>query len=135
MTRLINECLDDPEGYHSLLMNYGIWARYFGCKGYHSEPVSREEAIIDDDSALIVDKAMSNLKKQDHDMCSMISLFYIHGLSVTAIMSNVKFNRKWAKTHFNESFVNVMRYTSYEVFLLFLERSESVLRELIRSCQ
>ena len=131
MTKLIDECIDDEQGIKSLLYNYGLWCRYFGCKGYYSKS-SHEESIIDDDSALVIDRAMNKLKQKNINMYSMLCLFYINGMDISSIKSNIKTHKNWSKTHFNEDFVACMKYCTYEIYKSFLERSESVLAELIK---
>lgn len=132
MTKLIDECVEDEQGIKSLFYNYGLWCRYFGCRGYYSPHSSHEDPIIDDDSALIIDRAMSILKIKNNNMYSILCLHYISGMDITSIKSNVKTLKKWSKMHFNSDFISCMRYSTYDVYKTFLERSESVLVDLIK---
>lgn len=92
LTRLIQESIEDgySEKYISLLTNYGLWARYFGAVGYLHPGLSSEPYIIDDDSALIVDRAMQKLKDSRPTVYNMMSMYYVRGLDEYDILSILK---------------------------------------------
>lgn len=93
MTRELQQAIKD--GYSAefcrLLMNYGIWSRYFGCTGYksHHEGVM---AVIDDDTALQIDKAVLALKRARPNLYMLFRMSRINSLSEYAIMNELKHN-------------------------------------------
>ena len=93
MTRELQQAIKD--GYSAefcrLLMNYGIWSRYFGCTGYksHHEGVM---AVIDDDTALQIDKAVLALKRARPNLYMLFRMSRINSLSEYAIMNEIKYN-------------------------------------------
>ena len=80
MTRFILEAIQNgySSEYLNLLHNYGLWARYFGAVGYLHPGLAHEDYIIDDDSALKVEKAMCWLKQS--------ALMYIGSLRCTTFV-------------------------------------------------
>ena len=60
--------------FYLLLQNYGIWSRYFGCSGYkaHSSEIL-PTAIIDDDTAMLVERAVVKLKKSRPNVWKVFS--------------------------------------------------------------
>ena len=93
MTRELQQALKD--GYSAefcrLLMNYGIWSRYFGCTGYksHHEGV---QAMIDDDTALQIDKAVLLMKRERPNLYMLFRISRINSLSEYAIMHELRHN-------------------------------------------
>lgn len=93
MTRELQQAIKD--GYSAefcrLLMNYGIWSRYFGCTGYksHHEGVM---AVIDDDTALQIDKAVLLMKRERPNLYMLFRMSRINSLSEYAIMHEIKHN-------------------------------------------
>lgn len=93
ITNLIKSSIED--GYSapfiSLLRNYGLWARYFGCVGYKTHGSSPESYIIDDDSALQVDKAVQRvLRERRPKLYVLFSMYYIRGFNEYEITSRLK---------------------------------------------
>lgn len=77
--------------FYLLLQNYGIWSRYFGCGGYkvHSSEIL-PTAIIDDDTAMIVERAVVNLKKSRPNVWKVFSQHYIEGLTPEIITDRLR---------------------------------------------
>lgn len=92
LTRFIQEAIEDgySSEYLNLLHNYGLWARYFGAVGYLHPGLAHEDYIIDDDSALIVDRAMQKLKDSRPTVYSMLSMYYVRGFDEYDILSVLK---------------------------------------------
>lgn len=92
MTRYIEDSISEgySDKYVSMLINYGLWARYFGAVGYLHPGLSTETYIIDDDSALIVDRAMQKLKDSRPTVYLMLSMYYVRGLDEYDILSVLK---------------------------------------------
>lgn len=92
ITNLIKSSIED--GYSapfiSLLRNYGLWARYFGCVGYKTHGSSSESYIIDDESALIIDGAFGHLKQTRPNIFLLVRMYYINGWDEYDILSVIK---------------------------------------------
>lgn len=84
--------------FYLLLQNYGIWSRYFGCSGYkaHSSEIL-PTAIIDDDTAMLVERAVVKLKKSRPNVWKVFSQHYIEGLTPEIITDRLR-SENWGKT-------------------------------------
>lgn len=119
--------------YANLLHNYGLWARYFGAVGYLHPGLSTETYIIDDESALIVDRAMQSLKDTRPNVYRLITLFYIRGLDEYDILSVIKGPKKQKKHRefklnyfeFNPSVDCAIHYATAETIRDLLNLGES----------
>ena len=81
--------------FYLLLKNYGMWSKYFGCSGYgahSSEPLPTP--IIDDDTAMFVEKAAIKLKKTRPNVWRLFRLHYVNDLSPDKIASIIKAETK-----------------------------------------
>lgn len=92
MTRFILEAIQNgySSEYLNLLHNYGLWARYFGAVGYLHPGLAHEDYIIDDDSALEVEKAMCWLKQSRPNVHRLFAMYYVRGLDEYDILSVLK---------------------------------------------
>lgn len=77
--------------FYLLLQNYGIWSRYFGCSGYkaHSSEIL-PTAIIDDDTAMLVESAVVKLKKSRPNVWRVFRQHYIEGLTPEVITDRLR---------------------------------------------
>lgn len=77
--------------FYLLLQNYGIWSRYFGCSGYkaHSSEIL-PTAIIDDDTAMLVERAVVKLKKSRPNVWKVFCQHYIEGLTPEIITDRLR---------------------------------------------
>lgn len=92
MTRFILEAIQNgySSEYLNLLHNYGLWARYFGAVGYLHPGLAHEDYIIDDDSALEVEKALCWLKQSRPNVHRLFAMYYVRGLDEYDILSVLK---------------------------------------------
>lgn len=70
--------------YLRMLHNYGLWSRYFGAVGYLSGQNAKETYDIDDDSGLIIDRAMQMLKNANFRAFKLLE-YYSHVGGMRAI--------------------------------------------------
>ena len=81
--------------FYLLLKNYGMWSKYFGCSGYgahSSEPLPTP--IIDDDTAMFVEKAAIKLKKTRPNVWRVFRLHYAEDLTPEKISSRIRAETK-----------------------------------------
>lgn len=81
--------------FYLLMQNYGIWSRYFGCSGYkvHSSEIL-PTAIIDDDTAMLVESAVVKLKKSRPNVWKVFRMYYIEGLTPEIITDRLRSETK-----------------------------------------
>lgn len=82
----LNDNFDGPN-FLRLLHNYGVWARYFGAVGYLQQGSLRETCVIDDDTALIIDRAMQSLKDNWPKLFRLLTWYYVNDLDEGDILS------------------------------------------------
>lgn len=98
MNILLEDALSHgPESgeFYLLLKNYGMWSKYFGCSGYgahSSEPLPTP--IIDDDTAMLVERGVIKLKKTRPNVWRLFRLHYVDDLSPDKIASRIKAETK-----------------------------------------
>lgn len=98
MNVLLKDALSHgPESgeFYLLLKNYGMWSKYFGCTGYgahSSEPLPTP--IIDDDTAMLVERGVIKLKKTRPNVWRLFRLHYVDDLSPDKIASRIKAETK-----------------------------------------
>lgn len=81
--------------FYLLLKNYGLWSRYFGCSGYGAHSTETlPTPIIDDDTAMFVEKAAIKLKKTRPNVWRVFRLHYADDLSPDKIASIIKAETK-----------------------------------------
>ena len=94
MTRFVEEALAgeaDSDVFARLLYNYGLWSRGGGCRGWFHGLISHESCVIDDDSALQVDKAVQRvLRERRPKLYVLFSMYYIRGFNEYEITSRLK---------------------------------------------
>lgn len=95
LTKYIIEAIQDgySSDYLSLLHNYGLWARYFGAVGYLHPGLAHEDYIIDDDSGLIIDRAMQMLKNANFRAFKLLEYYYSRGWDEGDILSVICTNK------------------------------------------
>lgn len=93
LTRYLADAVRDPEdsgAFVRALENWGKWSRYFGCMGYGHHGGCVDDYVIDDESALIIDKAFCELKETRPNMYLVLKFFYIGGLTEKQIMYKIQ---------------------------------------------
>lgn len=96
LTRYVHDAIAEgySEAFINALENWGKWSRYFGCMGYGAHGNDPEDSyIIDDDSALIIDKAFCELKEHNPAIYLVLKFFYIGGLGEKQIMHKLQHMR------------------------------------------
>lgn len=77
--------------FYLLLKNYGMWSRYFGCTGYGAHSTEAAPTpIIDDDTAMTVERAAIKLKKTRPNVWRVFRLHYVEDLSPEKISDRIK---------------------------------------------
>ena len=94
MNILLNEALasgPSSSSFHLLLQNYGWWSRCSGCTGYMSHTSdSLPEVIIDDDTAMLVERAVIKLRQSRPNVWRVFYLYYTKGLTQDEIASKIR---------------------------------------------
>lgn len=82
LTRLIKDHMADGYSYHFILLleDYGRWCRYFGCKGHFKLENRIESYFIDDESALVIDRAFQKLKDSRPMAFKVLDMYLVGGL-------------------------------------------------------
>lgn len=82
LTRLIKDHMADGYSHHFILLleDYGRWCRYFGCKGHFKLENRIESYFIDDDSALVIDRAFQKLKDSRPMAFKVLDMYLVGGL-------------------------------------------------------
>lgn len=82
LTRLIKVHMADGYSRHFILLleDYGRWCRYFGCKGHFKLGHKIESYFIDDESALIIDRAFQKLKDSRPMAFKVLDMYLVGGL-------------------------------------------------------
>lgn len=97
MTRFVEEALAgeaDSDVFARLLFNYGLWSRGGGCRGWFHGLISHESCVIDDESALLVDRAVQSiLRERRPKLYVLFSMYYIRGFNEYEITSRLKRKR------------------------------------------
>lgn len=106
MTSFIKEHLKD-DLFIELLQEYGSWCRYSGCISYNSYKDSYTY-IIDDDSALVIDKCFQLLKKVSNVLFDIMMLTYQSKLDPLDIHVLLLKNKKYKKLHLNHDEISEM---------------------------
>ena len=80
-TKLLLDSIKDgySKDFVLLLEDWGRWSHFLGCSGFKGGH-STAPSFIDDDTALIIDQAMCNLKQRKPRLYQLISMYYIAGL-------------------------------------------------------
>ena len=81
----------DSEEFYLLLKNYGMWSKYSGCSGYgahSSDPLPTP--IIDDDTAMLVERGVIKLKKTRPNVWRLFRLHYVFDLGPDKIATRIK---------------------------------------------
>lgn len=91
LTRYIRDAIAEGHASNAFVMaliNWGRWSRYFGCMGYGGKHSSDPDSgyVIDDESALLIDKAFCDLKERRPSLYLVLKFFYIGGLSEKQIV-------------------------------------------------
>ena len=76
----------DSGEFRRLLKNYGYWAHTTGCKGW-SQGGDFPTPAISDDTALEVDRAVGELKREHPNLSRIFTLFYVNQLDEQQIVS------------------------------------------------
>lgn len=77
--------------FYLLLKNYGMWSRYFGCTGYVSHvSESMPTPVIDDDTAMDIEKAVIKLKMRRPNVYKVFRLHYVYDMSPEKISSRIR---------------------------------------------
>ena len=112
--------------FYLLLKNYGMWSRYFGCSGYgahSSEPLPTP--IIDDDTAMFVEKAAIKLKKTRPNVWRVFRLHYAEDLTPEKISSRIRAETKNNREPRHKRRKNYFEYNA---------AIDSALRHITASC-
>lgn len=77
--------------FYLLLKNYGLWSRYFGCSGYGAHSTETlPTPIIDDDTAMTVERGVIKLKRTRPNVWRIFRLHYVDDLTPETIASRIK---------------------------------------------
>lgn len=72
-----------------MLVNYGKWARYFGCKGYPTNTKHYQSYVITDKQALFIDAKLGEIKKRAKDYYLIFVLYFIHGIEAKRLKTEL----------------------------------------------
>lgn len=146
LTKYIIEAIQDgySSEYLSLLSNYGLWARYFGCSGYPGHTSSNQTYTISDESAMIIDKAFCELKQKLPNLYKLLNMFYIQNKSPDEIFLILKKqNKKKIKPRkprhcsnyfeFNPAVDTALKYVTTQVICDLIKRGEQLILSQLRS--
>ena len=146
LTKYIIEAIHDGYSYDylSLLHNYGLWARYFGCSGYPGHTSSNQTYTISDESAMIIDKAFCELKQKLPNLYKLLNMFYIQNKSPDEIFLILKKqNKKKIKPRkprhcsnyfeFNPAVDTALKYVTTQVICDLIKRGEQLILSQLRS--
>ena len=146
LTKYIIEAIQDgySSEYLSLLSNYGLWARYFGCSGYPGHTSSNQTYTISDESAMIIDKAFCELKQKQPNLYMLLNMFYIQNKSPDEIFLILKKqNKKKIKPRkprhcsnyfeFNPAVDTALKYVTTQVICDLIKRGEQLILSQLRS--
>lgn len=146
LTKYIIEAIQDgySSEYLSLLHNYGLWARYFGCSGYPGHTSSNQTYTISDESAMIIDKAFCELKQKLPNLYKLLNMFYIQNKSPDEIFLILKKqNKKKIKPRkprhcsnyfeFNPAVDTALKYVTTQVICDLIKRGEQLILSQLRS--
>lgn len=81
------ECSDE---FCRLLYNYGLWSRYSGIKGYFHGNHKHENYVIDDETALEIDRAVMRLKQSRPKVYTLFYMYYVKGNNEFEILNQLK---------------------------------------------
>lgn len=146
LTKYIIEAIQNgySSEYLSLLHNYGLWARYFGCSGYPGHTSSNQTYTISDESAMIIDKAFCELKQKLPNLYKLLNMFYIQNKSPDEIFLILKKqNKKKIKPRkprhcsnyfeFNPAVDTALKYVTTQVICDLIKRGEQLILSQLRS--
>ena len=146
LTKYIIEAIQDgySSEYLSLLSNYGLWARYFGCSGYPGHTSSNQTYTISDESAMIIDKAFCELKQKLPNLYKLLNMFYIQNKSPDEIFLILKKqNKKKIKPRkprhcsnyfeFNPVVDTALKYVTTQDICDLIKRGEQLILSQLRS--
>lgn len=85
----LRQALTSDNGFILLMQNYGIWARYTGVRGL-AVTDRNTSYTIQDDTALIIDRALAQLKVERPTAYKLLRLHYIIGMSASEINKIMK---------------------------------------------
>jgi len=85
----LKQALTSDSGMMYLLQNYGQWARYTGVRGL-AVTDRNTSYTIQDDTALIIDRALAQLKVERPAAYKLLKLHYIRGMSASEINKIMK---------------------------------------------
>lgn len=85
LTPLIKIYLGDDANFVSLVEDYGRWARYSGIGGYSTGHHRDGPKFIDDDSALVIDRAFGVIRKSHKRVYQVLEMYYIKRMDMLDI--------------------------------------------------
>ena len=95
--------------YLRMLHNYGLWSRYFGAVGYLSGQNAKETYDIDDDSGLIIDRAMQMLKNANFRGFKLLEYYYSRGWDEGDILSVICTNKGALELNLSRDELRILR--------------------------
>lgn len=123
LTRLIKDHMADGYSRHFILLleDYDRWCRYFGCKGHFKLGHKIEGYFIDDDSALIIDRAFQKLKDSRPIAFKVLDMHLVGGLDSLDIACYFNGLKKYRKNKINHLAVLQLIELSQKLIYDFLE--------------
>lgn len=87
LTRLLDEYIAEgcTARFTALLDDYGAWSSWTGSPGYRTGTRRPGPRFIDDDSALIIDRIMSEVKRVNKKVYLILTMYYAKKLSPECI--------------------------------------------------
>ena len=85
LTKLLKIYLEDGADFAALIDDYGKWARYSGVGGYSTGHHRDGPSFIDDESAMIIDRAFGEIKKTHRRVFKVLEMYYIRRMDVMDI--------------------------------------------------
>ena len=92
VTKLLQRKIEENtyQAIYWLIEQWGIWARFSGCRGYFHGDCSHDVVIIDDDTALELDRAMQSIKAKQHNLYKVLYKHFVQGMDCDDIVSTMR---------------------------------------------
>lgn len=141
----VKEAIADGNGreFARLLRNYGLWSHYCGIKGYFTGHTLSETYVIEDESALMIDRAFSYLKRTQPNLYELLVLYYVKQKSPDEIYlilrkRHIRILPRKTYIHrknyfeFNPAVDTALKYVTTQAICDLIRRGEQLIIERLR---